>query len=164
MPYLPLPSLEVIRAGRSYLKAALVLEQSGDTDLYRPACVLSGFAIELFIKSFLARDDSQLMMSIDGIDIYNGAVASDRGHLLDELFNKIEDSWRQTILETSDRIQPGYPLEKKLKDYERYFFQGRYDYENSSLVIMRMEVLDAAEHMEKICLALLPVAERPLQA
>lgn len=159
MPYLPLPSLEVIRAGSTYLKAALLIEQSNDTELYRPACVLSGLAIELFIKSFLAKDDSTLITTINGIEMYSGAVASEHGHFLDKLFSKIEPSLRQTILDTSERLYPGYPLEQKLKDFAGYFFKGRYDYESSSLGVMRMEVLDTAEHMERICTELLPRVE-----
>ncbi|AJZ96906.1 hypothetical protein PFLUOLIPICF7_01720 [Pseudomonas simiae] len=156
MPHLPLPSLEVIRAGSSYLKAALLIEQSNDTQLYRPACVLSGLAIELFIKSFLAKDDSTLITTFNGIDMYSSAVAAEHGHFLDKLFDKIEPSMRQAILDTSERLYPGYPLEQKLKDYAGYFHKGRYDYESGSLGIMRMEVLDTAEHMEQICTELIP--------
>lgn len=156
MPYLPLPSLEVIRAGSTYLKAAQLIEQSDDADLFRPACVLSGLAIELFIKSFLAKDDSKLITTLNGIDMYSGAVTAERGHFLDELFSKIEPSLRQVILDTSERLNPGYPLEQKLIDYAAYFFKGRYDYEAGSLGIMRLEVLDAAEHFERICTELLP--------
>lgn len=156
MPHLPLPSLEVIRTGRSYLNAALLLEQSNNADLFRPMCVLTGLAIEVFLKSFLATDDSKLISEINGIEMYSGAVASKRGHFLDELFDKIDPSWRQAILDTSERLYPGYPLEQKLKDYAGYFFQARYDYEAGSIGVLRSEVLDVAEHMERICTELLP--------
>lgn len=95
MPKLPLPSLEIIEEGRSYLKSALVIEQAGDTNLWRSACVLAGFAMELFLKSFLARDDSKLADTINGINVYSGAVVSARGHELDKLFLKITPEWRQ---------------------------------------------------------------------
>ncbi|NWC59524.1 hypothetical protein [Pseudomonas veronii] len=155
MPKLMLPSLEVIEEGRSYLKSALVLEQTGGTNLWRPACVLAGFAMELFIKSFLAEDDSELADTVNGIDIYSGAVKSARGHYLDELFQKITPEWRQAILDTSERLSPGYPLEQKLAEFSGYFFNARYGYEAASIGIMRMEVLDVAEHLERVCTELL---------
>ncbi|NBA96835.1 hypothetical protein [Pseudomonas sp. R5(2019)] len=156
MPHLPLPSLEVIEQGRAYLTAALLIEQHGTTQQWRPACVLSGLAMELFIKSFLAKDDSRFMTTLNGVDIFNGAVAAEHGHFLDKLFKKIEPSWRQAILDTSERLNRGYPLEQKLKDYAGYFFNARYGYEAGSIGVMRMEVLDAAEHFERICTELLP--------
>ncbi len=162
MPKLLLPSLEVIEAGRSYLKSALVLEQTGDTNLWRPACVLAGLAMELFIKSFLAEDDSKLATTMNGIDIYSGAVKSARGHYLDELFQKITPEWRQAILDTSERLSPGYPLEQKLVEYSGYFFHGRYGYEAKAIGVIRMEVLDAAQHLERVCTELLTKVYKPL--
>lgn len=161
MPKLMLPSLEIIEEGRAYLKSSLVIEQAGDTNLWRPACVLAGFAMELFIKSFLAKDNSKLADTINGIDIYSGAVKSARGHYLDELFQKVTPEWRQAILDTSERLSPGYPLEKKLAEYSGYFFEGRYGYEAEAIGVIRMEVLDAAEHLERVCSELITKVYQP---
>lgn len=162
MPTLPLPSLEIIEEGRAYLKSALVIEQAGDTKLWRPACVLAGFSMELFLKSFLAKDNSKLADTINGIDIYSGAVKSARGHFLDtDIFQKITPEWRQAILDTSERLSPGYPLEQKLSEYSGYFFNGRYGYEANAIDVIRMEVLDAAEHLEKVCSKLITKIYQP---
>lgn len=162
MPKLMLPSLEIIEEGRAYLRSALVIEQAGDTNLWRPACVLAGLAMELFLKSFLAKDDSKLADTINGIDIYSGAVKSARGHFLDtQLFQKITPEWRQAILDTSERLSPGYPLQQKLTEYSGYFFNGRYGYEANAIGVIRMEVLDAAEHLEKVCSELITKVYQP---
>ncbi len=161
MPYLPLPSLEVIQEGRSYLKSALVIEQSGDRELWRPACVLAGFAMELFIKSFLAKDDSRPFTLPNGVEAYSGAVASTRGHDLHQLFNKISAEWRTAIQDTSERLRPGYPLGQHIKEYAGYFFHGRYSFEAESIGVIRMEVLDAAEHLERVCTELLTEVVQP---
>lgn len=161
MSKLMLPSLEIIEEGRAYLKSAVVIEQAGDTNLWRPACVLAGFAMELFIKSFLAKDDSKLADTINGIDIYSGAVSSAYGHYLDKLFLKLTPEWRQAILDTSERLSPGYPLKQKLAEYSGYFFKGRYGYEADAIGVIRMEVLDAAEHLERVCSELITKVYQP---
>lgn len=162
MPKLMLPSLEIIDEGRAYLKSALVIEQAEDTNLWRPACVLAGFAMELFLKSFLAKDDSKLADTINGIDIYSGAVKSAKGHFLDtDLFQKIAPVWRQAILDASERLSPGYPLEHKLSEFSGYFIKGRYGYEANAIGVIRMEVLDAAQHLEKVCSELITEVYQP---
>lgn len=161
MPKLMLPSLEIIEEGRSYLKSALVIEQAGDTNLWRPACVLAGFAMELFIKSFLAKDDSKLAMTVEGIDVYSGAVKSERGHKLNELFSRLTPEWQQSVLTTSERLSPGYPLVQKFHDYSGYFFEGRYGYEVGSIGVIRMEVLDAAQQLERVCSELITKVYQP---
>ncbi|MGZ0715706.1 hypothetical protein [Pseudomonas palleroniana] len=162
MPKLMLPSLEIIEEGRAYLKSALVIVQAEDTNLWRPACVLAGFAMELFLKSFLAKDNSKLVDTINGIDIYSGAVKSARGHFLDtDLFQKIKPEWRQAILDTSERLLPGYPLEQKLVEFSGYFFKGRYGYEADAIGVIRMEVLDAAAHLERVCSELITKVYQP---
>ncbi|WP_353226990.1 hypothetical protein [Pseudomonas qingdaonensis] len=160
MPHLPLPSWEVIEEGRSYLRAALLIEKHGDVGEWRPACVLAGFSMELFLKSFLAEDDSTpLAISLPGApQMYAGGVKADRGHYLDTLFSKIPADYQKLILDTSDEIALGYPLEAKLKEFAGYFFNARYGYEVQAIGVMRMEVLDVAQHLEKVCLAVAPKA------
>ncbi|MHB1370839.1 MAG: hypothetical protein ACYC58_05150 [Pseudomonadaceae bacterium] len=101
MPKLPIPSLEIINTGRTYLKSALLLEESGEFDVLRPTCVLAGLSIELFIKSFLATDNSQPIETFKN-KTYSGAIKSERGHALNKLFNLLGAGWRRAILAESD--------------------------------------------------------------
>jgi hypothetical protein len=117
--------------------------------------------MELFIKSFLAKDDSRLATTINGVIIYNGAVSSAHGHNLDKLFLKLTPEWREAILYTSERVSPGYPLEQKIAENSGYFFEGRYGYEAEAIGVIRMEVLDAAEHLERVCSELITKVYQP---
>ena len=160
MPFLPLPSWEVIEEGSSYLKAASLIVKHGDVGQWRPACVLAGFSMELFLKSFLAKDDST---PIDialpgGLKMYQSAVESDRGHFLDKLFRKIPANYRQLILDTSKELAPELPLEQKLKEFSGYFYNARYGYEAKAIGVLSMEVLEVAKHLERVCLEVAPKA------
>lgn len=66
-----------------------------------------------------------------------------------------------SVLDTSERLSPGYPLEHKLAEYSGYFFEGRYGYEAGSIGVIRMEVLDAAEHLERVCTELITKVYHP---
>ncbi|MEE4127051.1 hypothetical protein [Pseudomonas viridiflava] len=161
MPYIPLPSYQVILEARTYLKSALLIERSGDTALLGPACVLAGFSMELLLKSFMAKDASVIAMKVDSYDIFSGAISSERGHNLGVLFDKIDARYRQAIIDTSEKLQPGFPLEQKLREYADYFFHGRYGYEPGSIGIFHLAVFDCAEHLERVCTELLPTVVQP---
>jgi len=157
MPKLDLPSWEILEEAKSFLESALLIEKHGGENHLRPACVYAGFSMELFLKSFLASDDSTpLDISFpSGLQMYQGGVKSEYGHNLMDLFNKIPAQYQKLILDASEELKPGYPLKDKFKDYAGYFFNARYGYENTkqSIGVLRLEVLDAAEHFGKVCYA-----------
>ncbi|MFG0671112.1 hypothetical protein ACF8E6_11250 [Pseudomonas sp. xss_1] len=158
MPFLPLPSWEIIEEGRSYLKAAVLIVEHGDVGQWRPACVLAGFSMELFLKSFLAKDDSKPLDIAfpNGLQMYQGGVSASRGHELDKLFDKIPANYQKLILEASQELEPLLPLKQKLKEFAGYFFDGRYGYETNAIGVLRMDVLEVAGHLERVCIAVAP--------
>lgn len=160
MSSLPLPSWEVIEEGRSYLQAASLIVKHGDVGQWRPACVLAGFSIELFLKSFLAKDDSKPLdiKFPNGLTMYQGGVKSARGHELDDLFKKIPIGYKNIILEASKEISPDFEFEQELQKFSGYFFDGRYGYENKAIGVLDMYVLEVAKHLEQVCIQVAPKA------
>lgn len=162
MPKVYLPSLRIVRFADDYLEAAKLVERNmmDRSGVMIPACVMAGFSIELYLKSFLAEDASTLISSFEGVDLYAGNQKAAHGHHLLKLFEQIPQDLKDRVLEVSASKKSGYPLLKKLEKFSDYFFKGRYPYEPGSIPVYDSGVLDTAEHLSAICWEMVPKAHQ----
>lgn len=126
----------------------------------------AALAVELFLKSFLVIDDSAHIATIEGIDIYQGALQVNSAgrkasHNLSKLYDAIDLEHRARIEAQSERLRPGYALTMQLKEFQLHFEKIRYSYEASAITSVRLTIFELVEHIDQICTNLLPKVVTP---
>jgi hypothetical protein len=125
MPHF-LPDLRIWDNGNDYQAAADLLNDNG---LGWAAAINAALAIEIYLKSFLAKE---VRSSWDEGVIYQSASECERGHDFVKLFDKIEQPLQQLLLDEFNNIHPEVDLVKQLDKYKDYFFRARYRFEPDS--------------------------------
>lgn len=151
----PLPSTWVIEEARSFLRAAQIIEQrasGGDMNLYWPAVMNSALAAELLLKSFLVEADPRFPRSEYDPDGHLRLIAGLPGnrHGLIDLYNAIPEKLGNKLRETSERLAPGFPLEKWITACSKLFVGTRYPYEANSVQAVDLNVLKLAPHLDQV--------------
>ncbi|WP_122665093.1 hypothetical protein [Pseudomonas viridiflava] len=155
MDYESLPSARVIEEARAYLRASLLLEQhglNGDTALYWPAAMNSALASELYLKSFLVEADPRhprTEYDPDGHLRLSIRLPGNRHDLL-ELYRAMPMDLATQFREISDRLCPGFPLEKWIMSCASLFVGTRYPYEANSTQTIDSDVLKLAPHLDLV--------------
>jgi hypothetical protein len=155
MDYERLPSTWVIEEARSFLRAAQILEQcasNGDSNLYWPAAMNSALASELLLKSFLVEADPRFPRSEYDPEGYLRLVTGLPGnrHGLIDLYNAIPIEMANQVRETSERLAPGFQLEKWITTCSKLFVGTRYPYEANSVQGIDLDVLKLAPHLDQV--------------
>lgn len=150
-----LPSTWVIEEARTYLRAAQILEASatdGDTSIFWPAAMNTGLAIELYLKAFLVEPDPDYPAELDDPQGYLKLVSGlpKNKHDLYGLYEAIPVQMADRLRLISERLAPGYPLEKWIKTCSALFVQARYAYEARSLQKVDTEVFKLAPHLDQV--------------
>lgn len=151
----PLPSTWVIEEARAFLRAAQILEQgasSGDFHLYWPAVMNSALAAELLLKSFLVEADPRFPRTEYDPEGHLRLIAGLPGnrHGLIDLYNAIPAKLANKLRETSERLAPGFPLEKWITACSKLFVGTRYPYEANSVQAVDLDVLKLAPHLDQV--------------
>ena len=155
MDFEPLPSTWVIEEARAFLRAAQILEKKasdGDTALYWPAVMNSALASELLLKSFLVEADPRFPRSEYDPDGQLRLIAGLPGnrHGLIDLYNAIPIGLANDLRETSERLAPGFELEKWITASSKLFVGTRYTYEANAIHAVDRDVLKLAPHLDKV--------------
>lgn len=150
-----LPSSWVIDEARAYLKASLLLEQhasNGDIALYWPATMNSALASELYLKSFLVEADPRFPRSEHDAEghLRLSVGLSGNGHDLLKLYRAIPVELADKLREISDRMSPGFQLEKWIISCSTLFVGTRYPYEAGSTKAIDSDVLRLAPHLDRV--------------
>lgn len=161
-----LPNTWVIEEARAYLRASLLLEQSaadGDIALYWPATMNSALASELYLKSFLVEADPRFPRSEYDPEGHLRLITGLPGnrHDLFELYKAIPVNLANQLRETSDRLSPGFPLEKWIMSCSSLFVGTRYPYEANSTQAIDTDVLKLAPHLDRVLSEFLASVEAP---
>ena len=155
MDFEPLPSTWVIEEARAFLRAAEILEKTasdGDTALYWPVVMNSALASELLLKSFLVEADPRFPRSEYDPEGHLRLIAGLPGnrHGLIDLYNAIPMELANHLRETSERLAPGFQLEKWITASSKLFIGTRYPYEGNSVQAVDLDVLKLAPHLVKV--------------
>lgn len=126
------PNCKLWILGRECVEAAKILVT--ETKIW-PAAVLVALSIEIFLKSFLARDDP------------NGYTRAQRGHTLSDLFSKIPDLYQDEIIQFSRNIDPKHDLVSSLTKFNDIFTNARYRYEEGAVQSVGNDIVIFARHL-----------------
>jgi hypothetical protein len=126
MPHF-LPDLRIWSNGNDYQAAADLL--NNHRDLGWAAAINAALAIEIYLKSFLAKE---VRSSWDDGVIYQSASECERGHDFVQLFNKIDPTLKHLLLQEFKNLYPEVELASQLEKYKDYFFRARYRFEPDS--------------------------------
>lgn len=159
-----LPSAWVIEEARAYLRASLLLEQQaseGDAGLYWPATMNSALASELYLKSFLVEADPRFPRSEYDPEGHLRLAVGLPGnrHSLFELYKAIPDDLANQLREISERLSPGFLLEKWIISCSTLFVGTRYPYEANSAQAIDADVLKLAPHLDRVLSEFLNLVE-----
>ncbi|MCA6129193.1 hypothetical protein [Thalassolituus oleivorans] len=165
MPYF-LPDLSVWSLGNEFQTAASLLndESNKDKNVGWVAVVNASFAIELYLKSFIAeRKEAGTGVKVDGVsEIMQYSSSHDRGHDLLVLFNKVPSEYRRYIDQSFKEMYPETDYLEEIGRYKDYFMGARYRYEDKAIgsvtngVVyfaekLREVVFDVAKHTDPTC-------------
>jgi hypothetical protein len=155
MVYESLPNTWVIEEARAYLRAAQILERSaneGDISLFWPAAMNTGLALELYLKAFLVESDPDHPADMDDPEGYLKLVSGlpRNKHDLYGLYEAIPVQMANRLRLISERLAPGYPLQKWIKECSALFVQARYAYEAKSLQAFDTDVFKLAPHLDRV--------------
>jgi hypothetical protein len=145
-----LPSHQVVSEARVFLKAARLIEKYADndnTDLFWPAAMNAGLASELYLKSFLVDYDLAHPGEIDDPEWF---LSGKKGHNLVVLYKAIPSEYAEKIRQISERLSPGFQLERRLDDCSKLFVGTRYTYEHGSIQGLDTDVFELAPHLDLI--------------
>ncbi|WP_238344670.1 hypothetical protein [Pseudomonas sp. SWRI81] len=136
------------------MRAAQILEQGasiGDFQRYWPAVMNSALASELLLKSFLVEADRRFPRSEYDPEVHLRLVAGLPGnrHGLIDLYNAIPFELANQLRETSERLAPGFQLEKWITASSKLFVGTRYPYEANSVQSVDFDVLKLAPHLDQ---------------
>ena len=155
MPYF-LPDLKVWSLGNEFQAAASLLNEESIKDKEKNiawvAAVNASFAIELYLKSFLAkREETGTGIKIDGgFEIMQYNSASDRGHDLLTLYNKIDPKYQGYIDAVFQELFPDTDYIKEIERYKDYFMGARYRHEKGAVGYVTNEVVYFAEKLKDV--------------
>ena len=127
-----IPNVKVWILGQEYLEAAESLVE--EMKLW-PAAVLAALSIEIFLKSFLAQEDK------------HGDPCTQRGHLLTELFSKIDAADQAEIIKLSSQIDSAYDIRASLAKFNNIFTAARYRYEREAVKSVGNDIVIFARHL-----------------
>lgn len=128
------PNVRVWRQGQDYVESAEILL---DCNRVQPAAVIAGLAIEILIKSFLAKRHE------------NGHATTEHGHSAIKMFNDLSASLKQELLDCSKEIDAGVDLVSELTTHGSVFVLGRYWYEPAALKVLSSDTVYFARHLCK---------------
>ena len=146
-----IPNVSVGRSGFKYQKAAeLCLKFANEIpeDIVGVAIVNAAFAIELYIKSFLAE---KVITKIEG-KLHRVTAKTPYEHDLIKLYRRIDPKYKTLIQASSSKIDPNINFEEKLKNYKNYFFHSRYQYELNTLPCVDTEIITFCNHVRLVML------------
>lgn len=155
MPYF-LPDLTIWNLGNEFQTAASLLNEESIKDKEKNiawvAAVNASFAIELYLKSFLAkREETATGIKIDGgFEIMQYDSASYRGHDLLTLFKKIDPAYRIHIDNVFKGLFPDTDYIKEIERYKDYFMGARYRYEKGAVGCVTNEVVYFAGKLKDV--------------
>ncbi len=144
------PSVGVAVTADRYQEAADLIEanaiENNRGDLAWAACINAALAVEIYLKSFLAKK----VLTATGTGINRVTQKTERGHDLMELYQKISPDIRVLILSASHEIEKNLDLESRINHCKDYFFHARYSYEIESLPGLNSDIVVLARHMRKV--------------
>lgn len=144
------PSIPVFLVADRYQEAAdLIYSESlkkNSGDLAWVACINATLAVEIYLKSFLARN--VLTKTESEMNLITQETA--KGHDLLTLYKRIDPQVRSTMTITSQDLDPEIKIEKIITHCKDYFFLARYSYELSSRQCLNSEIIVLAQHMKKL--------------
>ena len=77
-------------------------------------------------------------------------TSASKGHNLVALYKAIPPEYADAIRQISERISPGFELERRLDDCSKLFVGTRYTYEHGSIQGLDTDVFELAPHLERI--------------
>lgn len=130
------PKMQVARLADSFLNSAKILIDNPPQDVgwVEPFLVNAALSLELYIKSYLAEDDSIPLFEFeDGGAIYQGFVkCRHKEHSLKKLYNLLDDSLREKFeakFQSSSLAESFSSYSDVLEKYSCVFIEGRCSYE-----------------------------------
>lgn len=126
-----IPNAQVWILGREYVEAAEILVE--ELKLW-PAAILAALSIEIFLKSFLAKE-------------VKGYPITVHGHRLTDLFSKIDVKDRTEILRQLNRIDSSYGTNESLNKFNDTFTSARYRYEKNAPKSVGNDIVIFARHL-----------------
>lgn len=127
-----IPNVKVWLLGKEYLEAAESLEE--EIKLWS-AAILAALSIEIFLKSFLAKEDKY------------GFPSTSRGHPLVDLFAKISAADQADVLSASNEFNPLVDLNNSFQKFNDIFVSARYRYEEESIKSVGNDIVHFARHL-----------------
>ena len=127
-----IPNVRVWEQGRSYVEASEILLDYNRT---QPAAVLAALALEIFIKSFLAKRHE------------TGHATTDHGHDLSTLFKRIESQTQSKLLGCSREIDSSINFVSELTKHDDVFVSARYWYEPTAPNSIGSDIVYFARHV-----------------
>jgi len=145
-----IPNISVAVTADCYQEAADLIDSNaianGNGGLAWAACINAALAVEIYLKSFLAKKE----LTATGTGMNLVTQKAERGHDLFELYQKIDPSIQALIFTASQDIDKSIELERLIKHCKDYFFYARYSYEKESLQCLNSDVVVLARHMKKL--------------
>jgi hypothetical protein len=142
------PNFRIARAGFQYQEAAQVLERE---HLLWPAAINASLAIEIYLKSFLAKDTWK---DHPAGGKYKTSDRAEHGHNFIDLYNKISENF-QNILSQKVNDTHNIKLSAELDKYKSVFFNARYMYEESAMVALDSGIIRLSEALKSAIDAIL---------
>jgi HEPN domain-containing protein len=132
------PNVAVWQSAKEYLEAAEILL---DYNRIGPAAIVAAFALELCLKSFLAKR------------LAPWTATTQKGHSLVDLFDAIAPDDRRLVLETSTQLDHSVKFEDSIRKFDRLFEIGRYPHEPNAPNAVGSDVVYFARHVHSVVLA-----------
>lgn len=151
-----LPDLKIWSFGNEFQAAASLLNEEllkdKEKNIFWVAALNASFAIELYLKSFLAkRVETGTGVKIeDAFEIMQYNSASDRGHNLLTLYNKIDPKYQAYIDSSFQELFPDTNYMKEIERYKDYFMGARYRYEKGAVGCVTNDVVYFAEKLRDV--------------
>ncbi len=127
-----IPNVRVWLQGRDYVESAEILM---DYNRVQPAAVVAGLAIEIFIKSFLAKRHA------------TGHATTERGHSGIAMFHSLPDLLRNELLTCSKEVDAKVDFIAELTKHDGAFVSGRYWYEPTATKVISSDTVYFARHL-----------------
>ena len=131
MTYQQIPNVRVWTQGRDYVEAAEILL---DYNRIQPAAIIAALALEIFVKSFLAKRHR------------TGHATTDRGHRLSKMFKHIDSQTQADLLACSTELDSSIDFLAELTKYDDIFVSARYWYEPTAPFSVGSDIVYFARH------------------
>lgn len=118
---------------------------------HRVAVVNAALAVEIMLKSFLAKNTWQTDHSNGGwYKTYDDAL---KGHDLLKLYDKIDIKYKLLIEQQLQTIDSSTNIINELTEYRDYFAKARYDFEKEFIKSLNLEIISFAKKFKQVILA-----------